>query len=77
MIAQFVEAPEVLQTITVVPQEVIDQCAVQGVDLEIPVANREQTKNGTKTNVDIAKPLIVPSSWWEKVLEMWFGVFRM
>jgi len=77
MIAQFVEAPEVLQKITVVPDEIVDQCAIQGVDLQIPAANREQVKSGTKANIGLGRPFMVQSSWWKKVLEMWFGVFRM
>jgi len=76
MIAQFVEAPEVLQEITVVPQEIVDQCAIQGVDLQIPAANREQVKSGTKGNIGLRRLFMLQFSW-KKVVEMWFGVFRV
>lgn len=66
MIAQFVEAPELVQKNTVVPLEIIDQCAVQGVHLQIPAANRENAKSGT--------PFIVQSPWWKKAVDMFFGM---
>jgi hypothetical protein len=77
MIAQFVEAPEVLKDITVVPDEIIEQCHVQGRTFEIPDANREHLKSGVNANIDLGRPFRVQPSWWEKVIEMWFGIFRM
>jgi hypothetical protein len=77
MIAQFVEAPDVLQQITIVPQEIIDQCAVQGVNLHVPAANRENVKCGNKAGIGGGNPFIVQPSWWQKFVEMWFGWFRV
>jgi hypothetical protein len=74
MIAQFVEAPDVLQKITIVPQEIIDQCAVQGINLDVPAANRE---DGHKAGIESGNPFIMQPSWWQKVVEMWFGWFRV
>ena len=72
MIAQFVEAPERIKQNTIVPQEIIDQCAVQGVHLQVPAANRESVKSGTTE--DIGRPFVVQSSWWNKVVEIIFGL---
>jgi Multicopper oxidase len=77
MIAQFVEAPDVLQEITIVPQEIIDQCAVQGINLDVPAANREDVKCAHKAGTESGNPFFMQSSWWQKVVEMWFGWFRV
>jgi len=74
MIAQFVEAPELIKQNTIVPQEIIDQCAVQGVHLQVPAVNRESVKSGTTEDINLGRPFVVQSSWWKKVVEMIFGL---
>jgi hypothetical protein len=68
MIAQFVEAPDVMQQTLTIPQVLYDQCAAQGFETHqdrISVSGEVQVKN-----LEFQKP------WWNEILNFFRSVLR-
>jgi hypothetical protein len=73
MIAQFVEAPDVMQQTLTIPQVIYDQCAEQGVE-----TYQHPRKSGDgKVQVDHGPmKLEFQKPWWNKIVNFFRSVLR-
>jgi hypothetical protein len=72
MIAQFVEAPDVMQTNLTVPAQLRDQCRLNECNaLTWKVPDPTERKYGYQMK------LHVQTSWWQEVVDFFLGLFHI
>jgi hypothetical protein len=72
MIAQFVEAPDVMQQTLTIPQVIYDQCAAKGIET---YQDRKSIAGG-EVQDDQGMKLEFQKPWWGKILNFFRSILR-
>lgn len=72
MIAQFVEAPDVMQRTLVIPPVIHEQCAKQG----FPTF-QDEDKGPSSEQEDTSTKIEFQRSWWNEFVSFFRSLFRL